>query len=158
MRLRIPLWGLSRCRYFGSVAFSQSNQPTTDQRLDRFEQRLNALEQKHQAELKTRDEEIARLRDELNHLQQRPATTAPTKPQDEIEKTKQDILKDIESKEAPPLTLRMPANFNPDLAVIGDFKGNVSSNNNNRRAIDSIWARWSSSCVPPSIPALTPSP
>src|SRR5204863_611105 len=50
---------------------------------------------------------------------------------DEIEKTRQDILKDIESREATPITLRTPASFNPDLAVISDFKGNVSSNNDN---------------------------
>src|SRR5207248_9166453 len=50
---------------------------------------------------------------------------------DDIEKTKQDILKDIQENRQSPLTLRTPANFNPDLAVIGNFRGNISTDNDN---------------------------
>src|SRR5947199_10443881 len=112
MRLRIALWGVIALPLLsGAPVHAQTTQPSTDQRFDRLERRIEILEQG----LKSRDQEIARLRRELS---QRP-TTAPT---DEIEKTRQDILKDIESREALPITLRTPANFNPDLAVIGDFK------------------------------------
>src|SRR5439155_8330949 len=50
---------------------------------------------------------------------------------DAIEQAKQDVLKDIESRNPLVPTLRNPANFNPDLAVITDFKGNVSTDNQN---------------------------
>jgi hypothetical protein len=129
MRLRIALLGVFVLPMFGGTSFAQTTQ-SSDQRLDRFEQRLNEIEAKHQADLKARDQEIARLREELNRRP--PAAPADaTTPADEIDKTKQDILKDIESNQPSPLTLRVPANFNPDLAVIGDFKGNDSTNNDN---------------------------
>jgi len=88
MRLRIPSGGLSRCvirqRCLLTVGITDYRSTTRS-----FEQRLNGpWSRKHQASSRRATKEIARLRDELNHLQQRPATTAPTKPQDEIEKTK----------------------------------------------------------------------
>jgi hypothetical protein len=110
-----------------SAVLAQTTHPAED-RMDRFDQRLNDLERKYQSDLKARDEEIARLRQDLQQARKAPA---PTSQQDEIEKTKQDILKDIEENRQSPLTLRTPANFNPDLAVIGDFKGAVSSDNTN---------------------------
>lgn len=107
----------------GDVAMAQT--PTTDQRLDRLEQRLEQLDQKYQQDIRAKDEEIARLKAQLNP----PLTT--TSSADRIEQTRQDILKDIDSREASPITLRTPANFNPDLAVVGDFKANLSTNNDN---------------------------
>src|SRR5204863_571206 len=77
----------------GGTARGQTTQPATDERMNRFEQRLDDMEKRHQAELQARDQEIARLRDELAR---RAPTTAPSASQpDEIEKTKQDNLKDI---------------------------------------------------------------
>src|SRR5256714_5468357 len=114
MRMSIALCGVLLLPLIGSAQPTQ----TTDQRLGNLDRRFNE-------ELKRRDDEIARLHAEL---QNRP-TTAPAN--DDIEKTKQDILKDIQTSRQSPLTLRTPANFNPDLAVIGDFKGNVSTANNN---------------------------
>src|SRR3989442_11469590 len=100
--------------------------------MDRLERRLNEIEQQHQAELKARDEEIARLKSQLGSQPATlpaPSSSPPGPTRDEIDKTKQDILKDIETNHPSPLTIRVPANFNPDLAVIGDFKGSISSNN-----------------------------
>jgi hypothetical protein len=88
-----------------------------DDRLDRLEKRVDELE----AQVKTRDEEIAKLKQQQT----------PTPTTDEVQKTTQDILKDIESNQPTTPTLRVPANFNPDLAVIGNFVGNISSDNNN---------------------------
>ena len=87
MRMSIALCGVLLLPLIGSAQTTQ----TTDQRLDNLERRFNE-------ELKKRDDEIARLHAEL---QNRP-TTAP--PNDDIEKTKQDILKDIETNRASPLT------------------------------------------------------
>jgi len=105
-----------------------ATQPTTS-RMDRIEQRMNELEQKYQSDLKARDAEIERLKSELANRPQPSATSQPALgggPED-IDKTTEEMLKDIQSREAPPPTLRLPASFNPDIAVIGDFAGNVSS-------------------------------
>ena len=59
-----------------------------DDRLDRLEKRVDQLE----ADLKARDEEIARLKQQQ--------ATPPPPTGDQIEKTRQDVLKDIESREA----------------------------------------------------------
>ena len=103
-----------------------ATQPT---RMDRLEQRLNKLEQKYQADMKARDEEIERLRAQLGT---RPAATRPATdqtgiPSDEIDKTTQEMLKDIQSREPTPTTLRVPASFNPNFAVVSDFLGSYST-------------------------------
>lgn len=122
--------------------------------MDRFEQRLSELEKKYQADLKARNEEIARLKAIVERQQaerRRQSATRPsplitlnpentpgaessaptTNPADEIEAAKQAVLRDIETRQAPAATLRVPANFNPNIAVVGDFHGNVSTNNEN---------------------------
>lgn len=109
-------------------------QTTQESRIDRLERRLDELEQKYDTDIKARDEEIAKLKAQV---QQQSPPAAPTTaavsapPADEIEKTKNDVLKDIETNQEQPLTLRVPANFNPDLAVVGNFRGNVSTDNDN---------------------------
>jgi len=128
MRLRIPVRAMP-VLLLSSALFAQTTQ-NTDQRLDTFERRLNEIENKYKSEIKTRDEEISRLKQDLSRVQQQPVTK-PGAQADAIEKNRQDILKDIESREAAPITQRIAANFNPDFAVIGDFKGNVSSDNAN---------------------------
>src|SRR5256885_1369609 len=101
MRLRIALLGVTALPLLGGVGLAQTTQ-STDQRLNKFEQRLNEIESKYQSDLKARDDEIARLRDQLERVPKSqatsgPAPTAATSPSaDEIEKTRQDILKDIE--------------------------------------------------------------
>jgi hypothetical protein len=59
-------------------------------------------------------------------------------PQDEIERTKQEILQDLEQRQspfgapaAPTAGPRPAASFNPDLAVIADFIGNYSPDRDN---------------------------
>lgn len=65
-------------------------------------------------------------------MRQQVSSPAATKPSaDEIERAKQDVLKDIESRDASPLTLRTPANFNPDIAVIVDSLGSWSNQRGN---------------------------
>jgi hypothetical protein len=121
MRLCIALLGALTC-------FAVGAQPTTDQRLDRFERRLNEIEQKYQTEIKSRDEEITRLREEVNQLRRTPPTTDST---DEIERTKQDILKDIETNRTPQTILRTPVSFNPDIAIITNYLASISGDNAN---------------------------
>ncbi|MEA2733645.1 MAG: hypothetical protein QOE14_96, partial [Humisphaera sp.] len=106
MRTRIALcWAAVALSLVCQISQAQTaaTPPPSDQnRLDKLEQRLNQLE----ADVKSRDEEIARLKSQLTA----PQSTQPTG--DEIERTKQDVLKDLESRQASPLTLRTPANFN----------------------------------------------
>ena len=101
MRFRIALVGLWMLLSLGGAGFAQTTS-SADQRLDRFEQRLNEIESKYQSDLKARDQEIARLKEELSRLRQQPAPAAPATrtaaSADEIERTKQDVLKDIESR------------------------------------------------------------
>src|SRR5437870_4862891 len=99
MTFRMFLWGTLMFSSACEFALAQSTTTSPDTRMDKFEQRLNDLEKKYQSDLKVRDEEIARLKTQLS--QQPPAATKP----DEIEKTKQDILKDIESREPSQPTL-----------------------------------------------------
>lgn len=133
-----------------------STAATEDERFARLERRLDEMDRHYQSELKARDEEIGRLKAQLDKtltplpVAQTPAAaTGPDAPspaegpttarvgttalptQDEIEKTKQDILKDIESRENPPPTQRTPASFNPDIAVVTNAVGNVSTDNTN---------------------------
>jgi hypothetical protein len=115
-----------------------ATQPASDERLDRLERRLNQLEQHHRQELQARDQEIARLKAQLDA---QPATAAPpptSAAQDEIERTKQAILQDLEQRQSPlaPATgaatdPRPASSFNPDLAVVADFIGNYSPDRRN---------------------------
>ena len=74
MRLCIALWGAFVLPLLGGggIALAQTSKssPDADQRLDQFERRLNEMESKHQAEMKSRDEEIARLREQLDRVRQ----------------------------------------------------------------------------------------
>ena len=110
-----------------SPALAQETNPSSDDRLKKLERRFEQMEK----DLKSREAEIARLRGEL---EKRPTTTAvpATQPAvDEIEKARKDILGDIDSRKADPFSLRMPADFNPNIAVISDFIGSYSTNRNN---------------------------
>ncbi len=95
---------------------------TADERLNRLEKRLDEMEKRHQAELKIRDEEIAKLKDQLAAQQQ----AAATQTADEIEKERVAALKDVMAEEARNPTPRIPASFNPDLAVVTNFSGTYS--------------------------------
>lgn len=117
-----------------SAAAAQEAPPATQpNRMDRLEQRLNDLEQKYQADLKARDEEIQRLRAQLatQPAASQPATDQGAISQDEIDKTTQDMLKDIQSREPATPTLRIPASFNPNFAVVSDFLGSYSTDEAN---------------------------
>jgi len=111
------------------MACSASNvlaQAGSMDRLDQVERRLDEQDKRHQAELKARDERIAKLERQLKEKGQ---DTGPTTA--DIDKVTRDILKDVDSRDPIAQTLRIPASFNPNFAVIGDFRGNVSTNNVN---------------------------
>ena len=141
MRTRIALCGVAAVALssIGQFSRAQSAAPPSEDRLNRLEQRLEQLE----SDVKVRDEEIARLKDQLERgraagaaAANSPTTTtapnAPTAPTaDEIEQTTQDILRDLESRQASPLTLRTPASLNPDVAVIIDTLGSWSNQRSN---------------------------
>jgi hypothetical protein len=125
MRTRIvALWGVIAVALssIGHFSHGQSTAAPNEDRLDKLEQRLNELE----ADVKSRDEEIARLKAQLGQ----PETTRPSN--DEIERTKQDVLRDLESRESSPPTLqRQAASFNPDIAVVIDGLGTWSNQRSN---------------------------
>jgi len=111
-------------------------QDAVQQRMDQFEQRLNELEQRYKQELKARDEEIARLRGELQELRSSSRPTAapgeePAPAQPPTQTVRDEILRDIETKRAPPPAERPFASFNPDIAVIGDVLASYSPNRGN---------------------------
>ena len=104
------------------TTFAQDPPPSPDARLERLERRLEEMERKHDADIESRDREIARLRAQLDGRP--PATGASA---DAIDRTRADVLKDIENRGPAPFDLRMPASFNPNLAVIVDTVGTWSS-------------------------------
>jgi hypothetical protein len=107
-------------------ALAQAAAPSSDQRIEQLERRLDDMEKRHQAELEARDQRISDLE---KQLKQRPpaATAGPTT--DDIDKTRNDILQDLESRSPTTQVKRSPVSFNPDLAVVGDFRGNISTDN-----------------------------
>jgi hypothetical protein len=85
------------------------------------------MDQRHRDELRARDQKIADLERQL-----REKTVTPTPTADDIERAKNDVLRDLESRNpVTQETKRTPVSFNPDLAVVGNFRGNVSTNNEN---------------------------
>ena len=120
----------------------------TDNQLERLEQRLDEMEKRHAQELKERDEEIVRLRrsdagaaagaGDAPATQPAPPTTGTAA--DDIEQTRQDVLRDLEENRSSPLPPapgdpapggRAPVSFNPDIAVIADFVGSYSPDRDN---------------------------
>src|SRR5438477_12992936 len=128
MPVHSPVWGLMVLALISSATLAQQPK-SADERMDQFEKRLNDLEKKYQADIKARDEEIARLK---SQLQKQPATTQPS------ERSTQDLINEIEGRPttsgAAPAgpTIRTPVSFNPDLAVVSDFVGNISTLNANK--------------------------
>lgn len=128
MRTRIARCGVAAVALLSIGHFSRAQSTATpnEDRLNRLEQRLEQLE----SDVASRDEEIARLKSQLNQ----PATTQPAPPTaDEIERTTQEILRDLESREDSPLTLerRPAADTNPNIAVIIDALGTWSNERSN---------------------------
>jgi len=128
-------------------AHAQTTRTTTDDRMDQFERRLDEMERRHQIELKARDEEIGRLRAQLRQGGGAPAaTTAPSAAAtdrstqemlNEIEgagptpdeRTRGEVMKDAATRNA--FGPRTAVDFNPGIAVVSDFRGSVSSRNDN---------------------------
>ena len=127
MPVKCPVWGVMVLALMCSATFAQ--QKTPDERMDQFEKRLAELERKYQADIKARDEEIARLKAQL---QKQPAATQPA------ERNTQDLINEIEGRPttsgaaAAATITRTPVSFNPDLAVVSDFVGNISTLNANK--------------------------
>lgn len=110
------LWGAMVVSSAASFVMAQAPTTSHDDRLNRLEQRLTELEEAVQ----DRDQQIARLK-----AGQASTSTTPTA--DEIERTREAVLRDMESRDASPLTLRTPASFTPDVAVIIDALGSWSN-------------------------------
>jgi hypothetical protein len=138
MIARLLLSGAVVCTTAALAAGQTTSQPASQEsRLDRLEKKVDQL----QNQLDSKDQKIQQLEAELakRPAATQPSAAAPTPPSSQpdlsglsdIDKTTQDMLKDIQSKEALPPTIRIPASFNPNFAVIGDFAGNVSSEHKN---------------------------
>jgi len=93
---------------------------TTDDRLRALEERLNRMDQAHKDELKKRDDEIAGLRQKLSGSES--ATQEALDRTKAIQTITDEIVKDIESRKKNDFV-------SPDVAVIVDFVGNISSRN-----------------------------
>jgi hypothetical protein len=120
------LIGLLACIFLFPTGRALAQPADAQKRLDQLEKRMDDDEKRHQQELKIRDEKIANLEQRLKEkMIDQPPTAA------DVDKVTGDILKDIESRNPVTQTLRVPASFNPDLAVVGDFHANVSTNNQN---------------------------
>jgi hypothetical protein len=124
MRKHLRLLCLALLPWSASTVLAQATNP--NERMDQFEKRLDESEKRHQAELKARDERISGLERQLKDK-----AVDPTPTPADADKVTSDILKDINSRSPITQTQRIPASFNPDLAVVGDFRGNVSTNNVN---------------------------
>lgn len=120
----LGLWAIPFLLWSASNVLAQATNP--NERMDQFEKRLDESEKRHQAELKARDERIANLE---RQLKDKSTDTTPTAA--DVDKVTSDILKDINSRNPITQTQRIPASFNPDFAVVGDFHANVSTNNDN---------------------------
>src|SRR4051812_6754088 len=119
MPKHLGLWAIPVLLCSASSVLAQAINP--NQRLDQLEKRLDESERRHQAELKARDERIGNLE---RQLKDKPAAgTTPTAA--DVDKVTSDILKDINSRNPITQTQRIPASFNPDFAVVGDFHANV---------------------------------
>ena len=129
----------------------------SDDRITRLEKRFEEMETRHQKEMQQKDAEIATLIKQLNQSSN-PSPTAPpttslpakatgdllseidqatsspvTKPGvQEFDKTKSQVASDAASlKPFAALLPRTPANFNPDMAVVGEYKASYSSDHRN---------------------------
>jgi hypothetical protein len=125
MPVHRPFWGLMAFAIFASAAIAQ--QPgSAEQRMEQFERRLSELERKYQADLKARDDEIAQLKAQLQRAQ--PAATAPAA------RSTQDLIKEIDAGPATTAAAapRTQATFNPDVTVVADFVGNLSTRSSNK--------------------------
>ncbi len=120
---------LALALYGSGEALAQSTATTTDERLNRAEQRLDEMEKRHQAELKERDQKIAELETKLRT----PPTTAPAAAvpttQDDIDRTRAAVLEDVQSRDVASGIQRLGQDFNPSIAVITDFVGTVTPKN-----------------------------
>lgn len=132
------LLGACACASAQAPAAAPTTQPS-DPRMERLEQRLDEMQRHYDAELKARDAEIERLKAQITSkptvvVPSQPASSQPASSEtgvSDIEKSTQEMLQDIEKNTAPPPVVRLPASFNPNFAVIGDFAGNVSDYNRN---------------------------
>ncbi len=147
MRMFYGLWAVAGLLICGPLA-AQTNDKTkdpADSRMDRLEQRLDEMDRKHQEELRARDAEIARLKAELQQRNSPPTTrqsgdgtqdilneidaATPGKAA-EAAKTRQDVMRDAAGR-GPFSGTRTPISFNPDLAVVTDFHGSISTDHDN---------------------------
>ncbi len=76
--------------------------------------------------IKQLDEEVRQLREEVSRLKQPSTHPAPADDTDTILKQI-----DADARERSSSTQRKSVSFNPDLAVVGDFRANASTNNDN---------------------------
>jgi hypothetical protein len=110
-----------------------------DQLEQRFNERLREMDEKYKAELKLRDEKIERLEKEqatrpASAPGNAPTVTPPSSTDaalNDIDKSTSDMLKDIDSNQTQAPTVRIPASFNPNFAVVSDFLGSYSTDSAN---------------------------
>jgi hypothetical protein len=121
---------LALALYGNGETLAQSTATTTDERLNRAEQRLDEMEKRHQAELKERDQRIAELETKLRTTPTTgPTTAAAANAQDEIDRTRAAVLEDVQSRDVASGIQRLGQDFNPSIAVITDFVGTVTPKN-----------------------------
>lgn len=140
--------GLCAAALISSASAAVLAQSTPEDRIQKLESRLDAMDRQHREELQKRDAEIARLKARLD------AQPAPTATRPAPAKGEPDLLEEIDRAGMPAaapsdaardavaadaaarsnpyqLGLKSPISFNPDIAVVSDFLGSYSSNRSN---------------------------
>lgn len=121
-------------------------QNASDDRLQKLEQRLDALEREHRAELARRDAEIARLKakvdgggpatrpvsDQAGLLDEIDQAGRPAANVSSGDTARRAVERDAADRSAAPFSLgRSPVSFNPDIAVVTDALGSFSTRRSN---------------------------
>ena len=140
--------------FITSICFAQNQSnsnptATPEDRLSRLERRLDEAEAQHRKEMLQKDAEIAELRRQLpaavNTSKKESTSDSLLKEIDntslsstsrtstkEIEQTKSEIGTDLaKQRQFGSLMPRTPANFNPDLAVVGEYQASYSTDHRN---------------------------
>ncbi|MCL2641409.1 MAG: autotransporter outer membrane beta-barrel domain-containing protein, partial [Phycisphaerales bacterium] len=120
IRSRAMVLAVAAVVWAGGGLHITAHADTTDDRLRALEERLNRMDQTHKDELKKRDDEIAGLRQKLNGSES--ATQEALDRTKAIQNITAEIVKDLESR-------KETDTLNPEIAVIVDFVGNISSRN-----------------------------
>lgn len=140
--------GLCAALLLAGASSTSLAQATSDDRIQKIEQRMDEMERRHAAELAERDRRIADLTAKLKTTAPSAGAVAPSSSQDLLseidsagkpgaagttpDQTRKDVLTDSARRGELFSLPRSPVSFNPDIAVVADFLASYSSNHDNK--------------------------